>query len=145
VTTIILAMHVHGTDGGHFNVWLVGTETPTGSTFRWFNVLSFMWLVRSLPHKEFFRQFGLFLTLSNYSILFAWRPYTRCLRLIPPLPIPSIFPSGTCLRRRFLCNIWSIKLAFQFLIVYKMSLFSFLQLTRRLLKSETQQHHYRRN
>jgi hypothetical protein len=68
-------------------------------------IRSYMWLVRSLHHNEFSRQGGLVLTISNCSILFALRSSKSCLHLIPRLPIPSSFPSVTCFRRRFLCEI----------------------------------------
>jgi len=51
----------------------------------------------------------------QYS-LFSLRPSSSPLRLLPLLPVtsvfPSIFPSVTCFKTRFQCNLWNIKLAF---------------------------------
>ena len=50
------------------------------------------------------------------------------LRLLPRLPftpiIPSVFPSVTCFRRQFLCNMWPIRLAFLLFILYRIFLSS---------------------
>jgi hypothetical protein len=46
--------------------------------------------------------------------LFSLRSIRNYLRLLPPLPFPSIFPSIMCFRRQFLCTIHRIQLAKQY-------------------------------
>ena len=50
--------------------------------------------------------------------LFSIRPSSSCVcLLLPHLPIPSIFHSVTCFRRRILCKVWPILSAFLLCIV----------------------------
>jgi hypothetical protein len=61
-----------------------------------------------------------FCTLSSYS---------RCLRLLLPVPVASVFPSifrsVTCCRRQFLHNMWPIQLAFLPFVLCRILLSSF--------------------
>ena len=51
------------------------------------------------------------------NILFSLTSFSSCLRLIPHLLLPSIFPSIPCFRRQFLRKMWPIQLAFLRFIV----------------------------
>jgi hypothetical protein len=48
---------------------------------------------------------------------FSLRSSSRCLRLLPRLPVISIFPSKTCFKRQFLGKIWPRQFAFLLFIV----------------------------
>jgi len=64
------------------------------------------WLLRSVRYSASCTNF-------QYSVLTLMSP-SKCLRLLPRLPIPSIlpsiFPSITCLRRQLLSKMWPIQL-----------------------------------
>ena len=51
-------------------------------------------------------------SFSFWYLLFSLISSSSCLRLLPRLPIPSIFPSITCFRRQFLHKMRPIQLAF---------------------------------
>ena len=76
--------------------------------------------VYSLFQSEFSRECNLVLSISHSSTFPSPSPPSSpssCLRLLPRLPVPSIFPSMTCFRRRFVRNVWPIQLAFLHFIV----------------------------
>jgi hypothetical protein len=63
----------------------------------------------------------IFLRHRHFSPL---RSSSGCLRILRHRFVPSIFPSITCVRRRFLSNTWPIQLAFLRFNVFTMSLYS---------------------
>jgi hypothetical protein len=71
--------------------------------------------------KSAILSFLLQLTVSSCSL----GPSNSCLRLLPYLLVPLIFPSMMCFRRQFLRNMCPIQLAFFHLIVWRMFLSSF--------------------
>ena len=81
------------------------------------------------PPKQFFH------TVRSRAFSFKWqypllslRSSSSFLRLLPRLLVtsisPFIFPSITCFRRQFLRKMWPTKLAFRFLISYRIFLCS---------------------
>ena len=102
---------------------------------RWSFVHSFIHSLRSLsygrskassktssPHRSSASSFNL-----NHFLFFL-RPCNSCLRLLPRLPLssilPSMFPTITCFRSRFLRKMWPIQLAFLPFIVCRAFLYS---------------------
>ena len=71
---------------------------------------SFLRKVRSLP-----THYDLVLLLSVYSNP-SLRSSSSYLRLLPRLPITSIYPSVKCFRWQFLRKMWPIQLAFLFVL-----------------------------
>ena len=107
----------HSEQGGSETKNIVSAILNLYSTFRH---------VHSLLESEFSRECDLVLPLS-----ISLRSSCSCLTLLPRLPVTSIlsstFHSITCFRRRFLCNMWLIELAF-LLFAVCMIFFSFLTL-----------------
>ena len=70
--------------------------------------------------------------------LLSLRPFSSFLRLLPLLLVtsisPFIFPSITCFRRQFLRKMWSIQLAFRFLISCRIFLCSLTPIDNLLYK-----------
>ena len=81
-------------------------------------------------------------------LFFSLRSSIICLRRLPRVPVPSIFPSMTCVRRQFLSKFSPVQLAFLRFNVCEMSLFflalynsSFSALSVRLIFSIFLQRH----
>ena len=61
-----------------------------------------------LPHRE--RSSAS--SLKFQYLLFSLMPSSICIHLLLRLPVPSIFPSITCLRSQFIHNMWPIQLPY---------------------------------
>jgi len=59
-----------------------------------------------------------FLTLQYLFV--SLRSPNKCVRLLPRLPFPSVFPLITCFRRKFLRKKWQIHVAFLLFVVCRM-------------------------
>ena len=79
--------------------------------------------IRSLFQTEFSAECDLALLLQISSI-YSLRSPSSCIRLLPLLPVPFIFPSVTCYRRQFHRKMCPIQLAFLLFIVRRMYLSS---------------------
>ena len=87
-------------------------------------VLSYEW-THSLWQCVSSTECDLVLPLFNFQYpLFSFRPCGSSLRLFTRLPVTSIIPSIGCSRRRSLCSMWPIQLAFLLFIVRRRFLFS---------------------
>jgi hypothetical protein len=76
-------------------------------------------------HSLFQSEFSVVLPVSiSSNPLVSLRSSRSYLRLLPRLPVTSIFPLITCFRRQFLCKIWPIQLALLIFVVCRMFLFS---------------------
>ena len=65
-------------------------------------------LPKKIPHTERSSAASFNLQYPVVSLMLS----SSCLRLLPRLPVSSIFPSIRCFRRQFLCKMWQILLAF---------------------------------
>jgi len=68
----------------------------------------------SLPKRVFQRVSAHAACVKFHRLLASLRLFSSCLRLLPRLPVSSIFPSITFFRRQFLCKMWTNHLAFFF-------------------------------
>ena len=70
----------------------------------------------SSPHTA---QFSAASFNFHYPVV-SLRSSSSCIRLLPPLPVNSLFPSIACFRRQFLRYMWPILLTFLRFIVRRM-------------------------
>ena len=107
---------------------LISTKTGTSLTKRFVTVLSPYKYQSRIFLREVLQRIRYSASSCKFKyLLFSLRSIGSCFTLLPPLPVPSIFPSIKCLTRQFLNKMRQIQLALLRFIVCCM-LISYLTL-----------------
>ena len=93
----------------------------------WWNIIPYRYYVvcistgpRPLPNRVLNGEQSSVSSFNFQHLASSLRSFSRCLLLLPRLPVPYIFPTATCFRRHLLNKMWPKQLALLLCIVRRM-------------------------